>query len=226
MHEFKPHAILPEQIEGLAQELLQASKECLLNIAASKSRMEKQNFTPYVRASPWLQRYSSLIPNFGPILDIAAGSGRHTQYLLDKGHSVVSIDKDVSRLARIRDARLSIAQVNLEVPRSWPFKSGAFAGIIVTNYLHRPLFPIIIKALAAGGLLVYETFAQGNEKFGKPTNPDYLLEPGELIQLTTGHLHIIGYEDVAVDQPKPARIQRICASRHPPDRNKRLPLNT
>ncbi len=175
--------------------------------------MVNQNFTTSIEPSCWLQRHSSLIPHSGPILDIAAGSGRHTQYLLDKGHVVISIDKDVSRLARIKSSRLFIARVDLETPKPWPFKNGAFAAIIVTNYLHRPLLPQIINGLAVGGLLVYETFANGNEKFGKPTNPDYLLKAGELIQLTLGHLHILAYEDLTVDQPRPAQIQRIVASR-------------
>ena len=160
-----------------------------------------------------MQRHSPLIPHSGPILDIAAGSGRHTQYLLDKGHTVVSIDKDVSRLAQIKSSHLSIARLYLEAPQPWPFKNSAFAAIIVTNYLHRPVFPQIIKALDVGGVLVYETFANGNEKFGKPTNPDYLLKAGELIQLTLGHLHVLAYEDLTVDQPRPAQIQRIVASR-------------
>ena len=177
--------------------------------------MAQQSFTPSIEPSRWLQKYSSLMPNSGPILDVAAGSGRHTVYLLDKGHIVVSIDRDVSRLAYLKNPHLSVAQVDLEVPHSWPFKSGAFAGIIVTNYLHRPLFPRIIDALAAGGLLVYETFSQGNEKFGKPSNPDYLLEPGELLRVTLDHLHVIAYEDLTVHQPKSARTQRICAARRP-----------
>ena len=134
--------------------------------------MVNQNFTKSIGPSSWLQRHSSLIPHSGPILDIAAGSGRHTQYLLEKGHTVVSIDKDISRLAQIKSSHLSIARVDLETPKPWPFKNGAFAAIIVTNYLHRPLLPQIINGLAVGGLLVYETFANGNEKFGKPTNPD------------------------------------------------------
>ena len=175
--------------------------------------MVNQNFTTSIGPSSWLQRHSSLIPHSGPILDIAAGSGRHTQYLLEKGHTVVSIDKDVSRLAQITSPRLSIARVDLETPKPWPFKNSAFAAVIVTNYLHRPLFPQIIKALALGGVLVYETFANGNEKFGKPANPDYLLKTGELIQLTLGRLHILAYEDLTVDQPRPAQIQRIVASR-------------
>ena len=118
--------------------------------------MVNQNFTTSIGPSCWLQRHGSLIPHSGPILDIAAGSGRHTQYLLEKGHTVVSIDKDVSRLARIKSSRLFIARVDLETPKPWPFKNGAFAAIIVTNYLHRPLFPQIIKALDVGGVLVYD----------------------------------------------------------------------
>lgn len=94
----------------------------------------------------------------------------------------------------------------------WPLAGLQFDGVIVTNYLHRPLFPRILDALSPTGLLVYETFAAGNERFGKPTNPDFLLRPGELLDVALGRLHVIAYEDLEVTTPKPARIQRICAS--------------
>lgn len=219
MHEFKPHAILPAQIERWALGPFPGSYGHVLKIVSGICKMAKQSFSLPLGVSPWVQRHGSLIPYSAPILDIAAGSGRHTEYLLDKGHVVISVDKDVSHLTQIENPRLSVTQLDLEVSQSWPFKSGAFAGVVVTNYLHRPLFPHIIKALAVGGFLIYETFARGNEEFGKPTNPDYLLEPGELIQVTLGCLHIVAYEDLTVEEPNPARIQRICAFKGPETHN-------
>jgi len=168
---------------------------------------------PSTEPSSWIERHTPLISRSGPILDIAAGRGRHTRYLLKKGHSVIAVDKNLSYLRDIKAPRLSIIQVDLETKGSWPFKKNMFAGVVVTNYLYRPLFEPIIASLAQGGFLIYETFAQGNEKFGKPNNPDYLLEPGELIRATLNKLHIIAYEDLFVEQPRPARIQRICGRR-------------
>ena len=163
--------------------------------------------------SAWIERHSPLISRSSQILDIAAGKGRHTRYLLRKGHSVIAVDKNLSSLRNIKNARLSLIQVDLETGAPWPFKKDMFAGIVVTNYLYRPLFGPIIASLAPGGVLIYETFARGNEKFGKPNNPDYLLEPDELIRVTLNKLHIIAYEDLLVEQPRPARIQRICGRR-------------
>jgi SAM-dependent methyltransferase len=113
---------------------------------------------------------------------------------------------------------INTLQIDLESgsgPRfSWPFEPNRFAGIVVTNYLHRPLFPPILDSLAINGVLIYETFAQGNGRFGKPSNPDFLLEPGELLRMTgadSSHwLRIIAFEDGYIDQPKPAMVQRIC----------------
>ena len=175
--------------------------------------MPNHSFSPSTGPSAWIERHSPLISRSGPILDIAAGRGRHTRFLLKKGHSVIAVDKNLSYLRDIKTPRLSLVQVDLETRESWPFKNGVFAGVVVTNYLYRPLFGAIIASLAQGGFLIYETFARGNEKFGKPNNPDYLLEPGELIQVTLNKLHIVAYEDLIVEQPRPAQIQRICGRR-------------
>lgn len=96
------------------------------------------------------------------------------------------------------------------------FLGGAFAAVVVTNYLHRPLLPALRAAVAPGGLLIYETFAQGNERFGKPSNPDFLLRPGELLEGLDGRLRVLAYEDLVVDEPRPAAVQRICALRVAP----------
>lgn len=166
------------------------------------------------RPSKWVKKYSSLFPHPGPILDVASGGGRHTRYLLRKGYSVIAIDKNVLPLQNLKTPLLSPVRVDLEAQAPWPFKPDSFGGVVVTNYLHRPIFQNIIDSLAKDGLLIYETFARGNEKFGKPSNPNYLLKPGELIRLTLNELHILSYEDITTDQPKPARLQRICARKN------------
>lgn len=97
----------------------------------------------------------------------------------------------------------------------WPYAAQTFAGIIVVNYLHRPLLPRLIEALAPGGVLIYETFAAGNERYGRPANPDHLLKPGELLEVVRGRLQVLGYEALFVSDPKPAMVQRICAARVP-----------
>ncbi len=95
----------------------------------------------------------------------------------------------------------------------WPLAGRTFGAIVVTNYLHRPLLPVLVASLDPGGVLVYETFARGNEKFGKPSNPDFLLAPGELLEAVRGRLRVVAYEDLVVTAPRPAAVQRLCARR-------------
>jgi SAM-dependent methyltransferase len=154
------------------------------------------------------------------VLDLACGSGRHARFLAAAGHPVLAVDRDAAALAEARGAGIATLQVDLESGGGlvqWPFEAGRFSGIVVTNYLHRPLFPHIVASLAPGGVLIYETFARGNERFGKPSNPDFLLWPGELLNLAqTGvpdPLRIIAFEDGYVDSPKPAVVQRICVAK-------------
>lgn len=106
--------------------------------------------------------------------------------------------------------RIRVVHADLE-HEPWPFASSRFDGIVVTNYLHRPLLPHIVSALAEDGILMYETFARGNERFGKPSNPAYLLEPGELLDAVRGRLRVVAYEELQVETPRPAIVQRICA---------------
>ena len=96
----------------------------------------------------------------------------------------------------------------------WPYAGKVFDALVVTNYLHRPLMPALLDAIAPGGVLIYETFAMGNEKFGRPSNPDFLLAPGELLEAVRGRCQVIAFEDVHVQMPKPAMVQRICARRY------------
>jgi len=165
-----------------------------------------------IAPSPWVERFAPLIPAAEPVLDLACGSGRHTRLLLALGHAVTAVDRDISGLADINDDRLSRVETDLEDSGPWPLAERRFAGIVVTNYLHRPLFEPIVGALQPSGLLIYETFARGNERFGKPSNPAFLLEPGELLAVAArAKLRVLAYEDLEITEPKPACIQRICA---------------
>jgi SAM-dependent methyltransferase len=163
--------------------------------------------------SPWVERFASLVPPGGDVLDLAAGSGRHSRLMRERGHKVVAVDRDIAALTLLAagDPELTVIAADLEASDAiWPTGTRQFAGIVVTNYLHRPLFPHIRAALAPGGVLIYETFAVGNERFGKPSNPDFLLRPGELLELAAGWL-VIAYENLQIAQPRPTVVQRIAA---------------
>ncbi|MGH8807361.1 MAG: class I SAM-dependent methyltransferase [Noviherbaspirillum sp.] len=175
--------------------------------------------------SAWVARFAPIIPS-GEVLDLACGGGRHARLLAELGHPVLAVDRDAGALARTAGPAITTQQIDLESGHAtWPFEPGRFAGIVVTNYLHRPLFPGIFRSLAAGGVLIYETFAAGNEYFGKPSNPLFLLKRGELLDVVAKEsrpsLHVVAYEDGHVLAPKPAIVQRICvlntASHSPAD---------
>jgi SAM-dependent methyltransferase len=162
--------------------------------------------------SAWVARFAERIPPGRPVLDLAAGDGRHTRFLARRGHPVTAVDRDVTGLADLAaDPAVAILAVDLEDGRPWPLGERRFAGVIVTNYLHRPLLPILVAAVAPGGCLIYETFAAGNERFGKPSNPDFLLQPGELLDAVRGRLTVLAYENLEVAEPRPAVIQHIAA---------------
>jgi SAM-dependent methyltransferase len=148
-----------------------------------------------------------LIKRGGRALDLAAGSGRHTRLLLDSGFAVCAVDRDVSALLPLAGAGCEVRQIDLETGAAWPLGAG-YDAIVVTNYLHRPTLPAIAQALAAGGVLIYETFARGNERFGRPHNPNFLLRPGELLD-AFAMLTVIAFEQGEVSVPRPAVIQRI-----------------
>jgi SAM-dependent methyltransferase len=150
-----------------------------------------------------------LIRRGGRVLDLAAGSGRHTRLLLESGFAVCAVDRDISALLPLAAYGCKVRQIDLETCDVWPLGTG-YDGIVVTNYLHRPLLPALAQALAAGGVLIYETFALGNERFGRPRKPDFLLRPGELLEVFA-MLTVIAFEQGEVSVPRPAVIQRIAA---------------
>ncbi len=159
--------------------------------------------------SPWIVQWAGLIAAGAAVLDIAAGGGRHTRFFADRGHKVTAIDRDVSALAA--QPNVEIVQADLEDGSPWPLPGRSFGAVIVTNYLHRPLFPALLDALAPGGVLLYETFMEGNERFGRPSQPEFLLKDGELLELARGRFSIVAYEARLVSEPKMAMIQRIAA---------------
>lgn len=161
--------------------------------------------------SDWVVRWAQLLAPGCEVLDLACGHGRHALYLAGLGHRVLAVDRDPQSLATIaRMERIETLETDLETG-DWPLGRRQFGAVLVTNYLHRPLFPALLDALDDQGVLIYETFAKGNERFGKPSNPAFLLAPGELLELVRGRLHVIAYEDRYIAQPKPAQVQRICA---------------
>lgn len=168
--------------------------------------------TPPSLPSDWVRRFAPLIPP-GEALDLACGNGRHARLLAAQGLTVIALDRDAAALAAFDEDGIVPVQLDLESPDSvWPFAPHSLAGIVVTNYLHRPLFGAIVGSLAPDGVLIYETFARGNEAFGKPSNPDFLLMPGELLGVAgRGGLRVLAFEDGVVATPRPARVQRLCA---------------
>lgn len=165
-------------------------------------------------ASDWVRRHATLVQHPGPVLDLAAGGGRHARFFKDLGYRVVALDRDVGALAPLAGPGFEVIAADLEDGSPWPLGDRRFGGIVVTNYLHRPLFPHLAASLASGGVLIHETFGVGNERFGKPSNPDFLLRPGELLEFAAQHgLVVLAYECGIVDEPKRAVVQRIAARR-------------
>jgi SAM-dependent methyltransferase len=161
--------------------------------------------------SAWIARWSHLLPAGCEVLDVACGSGRHLQWFASRGHAVCGVDQDIAA-ARIRVPDAQLVQADIE-NGPWPFAipegPRRFGAVVVTNYLWRPLLPVLLQSLVPGGLLLYETFATGNETVGRPARPDFLLQPGELLQVCAG-LQVVAYENGFLDQPD-RFVQRIAA---------------
>lgn len=167
--------------------------------------------------SAWVQRWSSLVPAGGTVLDVACGLGRHTRWFLARGHRVFAVDRSAAAIDGVRalapsgiGERLETRVADLE-SGPWPFAGQRFDAVVVTNYLWRPLLPVIVDSVAPGGALIYETFAAGNEAYGKPSRADFLLQSGELLVACAG-LRVVAFEDGYLDGP-PRRVQRIAAVR-------------
>ena len=165
--------------------------------------------------SPWVVRWAPLVRADTEVLDLACGYGRHARFFAARGCRVLAVDRDAAALATLESAeRVTPKQADLE-GTPWPFEPESFAAVVVSNYLHRPLFAPIRGALRAGGILIYETFMRGNERFGKPSNPEFLLHPGELLEVVGSELAVVAFEQGQIETPKRALVQRICAVRAP-----------
>lgn len=165
------------------------------------------------KPSPWVQRWVNLVPKGATVLDLAAGGGRHGRLFLDQGCTVTFVDKCTDPLADLSDHKqANVVSADLEDGSPWPLEGQTFEAVIVVNYLYRPLFPKILASLKPGGVLIYETFAQGNEVYRRPRNPDHLLKSGELLERTMGDLQTVAYEHGLVDHADIAGVkQRLCA---------------
>ncbi len=159
--------------------------------------------------SSWVRRWSHLAPAGRPVLDVACGAGRHMRWFAARGHPVTGVDRDPAALA-VAGAAGQVVLADIE-GGPWPFTGQAFGAVVVTNYLWRPLLAALVDAVEPGGVLLYKTFAAGNETVGKPSRPDFLLRPGELLAACAG-LRVVAYEDGFLEQP--ARfVQRVAAVR-------------
>ena len=171
---------------------------------------------PLARApSPWVVRFAARLAPGARVLDIASGHGRHARHLAARGCVVTAVDVDATCAESLSGtAGVHFQQADLE-NGPWPFAQQRYDAVVVVHYLHRPLLPRLSAALAPGGLLIYETFARGNEQFGRPRSPDFLLRPRELVD-AFGDLRILAFEDGYVAEPQPAMIQRVAAVRVEP----------
>jgi SAM-dependent methyltransferase len=159
--------------------------------------------------SAWIARWAHLVPAGGAVLDVACGAGRHMRFLASRGHPVTGVDQSPEAIAAVQGLGEAV-QADIE-NGPWPFAGRTFAGVVVTNYLWRPLLPAIVQSVAPGGVLLYETFAAGNETVGKPARPDFLLRPGELLRACEG-LRVVAFEDGFAQAPD-RFVQRIAAVR-------------
>lgn len=165
-------------------------------------------------ASQWVRRFLPLIEPGGTVLDLACGNGRHSLLLAARGYRAVAVDRDAAALARIAAGSPGIETCSADLEGGlWPWPGRRFDAIVVTNYLFRPLLATLLDSLDENGVLIYETFMAGNERWGKPSNPAFLLLPDELLDLVRGKLAVVAFEQGQVSVPRPAAVQRLCATR-------------
>jgi len=159
---------------------------------------------------PWIVQWAGLVAPESTVLDLAAGRGRHALFFAERGNKVVAVDRDTSGLPD--HPNIEPLAADLEDGSPWPL-TRRFGAVVVTNYLHRPLMPALLDAVEPGGVLLYQTFMIGNERFGKPSRPEFLLRDGELLELVRGRFSVIAYEARMISEPKMAMVQRIAARR-------------
>jgi SAM-dependent methyltransferase len=178
-----------------------------LEVASEETNESRPTLTP----SRWVTRFSHLVRAGGQVLDLAAGTGRHTQWFLASGCSVLALDRDLSALDWLEHPLLEKVEADLEGSEGWPLRERTFDAVVVTNYLWRSIFDDLLCAVRPDGVLIYETFAEGNEHFGRPRRPEFLLQPGELLAKVAPRLEVFAFEQGYSDQPSERVVQRICA---------------
>ena len=172
---------------------------------------EKLGIHDELAPSAWVRRFAPLVPEGAHVLDIAAGRGRHARFFAARNAHVIAVDRDAQALAALRGVSgVTTCVADLEGDE-WPFAGDTFDAILVVNYLHRPLLPALLQCLAPDGVLIYETFAVGNERFGRPSNPAFLLREDELLALVRAELVTVAFEQGEIGGPRAAVVQRLAA---------------
>jgi hypothetical protein len=166
---------------------------------------------PALAPSPWVIRFAHLVRWGGDVLDLAAGAGRHSQWFLASGRRVLALDRDLSALAWLEHPSLEKVEADLEASGPWPLGDRTFDAVVVTNYLWRAIFDDLIGAVRHDGVLIYETFAAGHERHGRPQRPEFLLQPGELLAKVAPRLEVVAFEQGYLRKPSARVVQRICA---------------
>src|SRR5471030_393036 len=161
--------------------------------------------------SPWIEKWAGLVPPGASLLDLATGSGRNALFFAARGHRVTAVDIDLSRLPAAENVER--VEADLENGNPWPLAGRRFGAATVTKYLHRPLMPDLLEAIEPGGVLLYETFMNGNQRFGRPSRREHLLNDGELLDLVRGIFSVVAYEACLISEPTMAMVQRIAARR-------------
>ena len=202
---FSPSGRVRQTTESNASPLILQEIHSLTIVAAMASFDRPTD--PAIPPSGWVMRWAGLTRPGGTVLDLAAGHGRHARALAALGFRVTAVDIDVSALG---DLAGEVIAADLETG-SWPLAGRTFDAVVVANYLHRPHFPHLAESLADEGVLIFETFGQGNERLGRPRNPEFLLAPGELLQAFGASLTVVAYEHGEEHLPRPAVRQRLCA---------------